>query len=132
MKFKVMEINVARAGLQEVLKAKLPTKVAFRLIRIARVLDDVLKDVESSRALIVDKFTQKDEDGNPVHPKDEKGAEQPEQVVLTDHKAYLEELTELLENEVDLEFDPIKEEDLSDIESVSGEALLKMFGVVIR
>ncbi len=131
----ILDVRIAREGVQEALKIALPTKVSFRFVRIARKLDEILKDADASMAIILDRFSLKDEEGNAVKAKDKDGNPIHNQVALADGAGYSEAVNELLDSKVELEFQPFSEEELVEaLEDIKlpGEILMKMFGVAVN
>lgn len=96
----------AAMALQELAQRQPKTATfAFRVRRLMRVVLPIAEDVEQSRSAIIDRYTERAADGQPV-------AAGPNQVRLTDADACTRELRELMAIEVTLRVEPIRAEDL--------------------
>jgi hypothetical protein len=56
MELKLIEIQRAQQAFQKVMNADLPVKVAFRLSRIAKAIDEVFVQIETIRNKLVQKY----------------------------------------------------------------------------
>lgn len=83
-------INIINA-LNEIGNKRLPAKVGFAIAKNQMELERIYKTYNAQREKLVDSYAQKDEEGNRVT------AESPDQIMLTDPKAFAKELQELLE-----------------------------------
>ena len=68
MELKLIEIQKAQSALQKVMNADLPVKIAFRLSRVAKVIDGVFIDIEAQRAKLIKKYGVPSKDGFTVKP----------------------------------------------------------------
>lgn len=120
-------IAQARAGfeaIQTLTKSKtLPAKLAFRFLRISGQLTAILKDVSTTEQEIVERFTERDEAGDPVPSLDDEGNVLPDHIKLTDPRAFGEELASLFSTEVTVDAEPITEDDFGD-RDVEAEPLM--------
>jgi len=102
MELKLADVQRAQQAFQKVMNTDLPVRVAFRLSRMAKVIDDTFKDIEVQRSKLVEKYGAPTDKGFTVKP---------ENVAK-----FQEEFSELLTKEsVTLEVEPI---DLSLLEDI--------------
>lgn len=98
---------------------------AFKLSRIVKDLSSIVDDKLKMEKKILDKWVEKDENGNPVNPKNEKGEVVEGSVKLKDKNAFNEEMESLMEIENTIPFDKIKFENLG-LEKAKVKDLLKV------
>jgi hypothetical protein len=114
MKIKVNEIKSIGEGLNEILEIALPIKTAYWLARLVNKLDSELKAFERVRMNLVTQHAKKDKEGKPLFKKDKDGKDTNE-VVVVDMEKFQKEFIELAEEDLDIDFKPIKLADLGDI-----------------
>jgi type IV secretory pathway TrbF-like protein len=68
MKLKLSEIQKAQQPLQKIMNADLPIKIAFRLSRMAKAVNDVFTDIETQRVKLVEKYGTSTDKGVTVNP----------------------------------------------------------------
>lgn len=116
MKFTLNEVLGMQKGLDVILGKELPVKTAYWLARFLDKVNSEFKAMEIVRIKLAEKYATKDKDGNPIMKKDKNGR-QTNQYDLT--KANMEkfqtEFTELGKEEFEIDFKPIKLEQLGDI-----------------
>jgi len=111
-------------GLPEVMKEKLPTKIAYWFSRTLRELGEHLKDMEKAREKLVDtlakKYTKDKKDPKTGELIEEKGkpVAKDNQYVFKDRKKWEEEWEKLVEMEVEIKYDGIT---LEELEAITGE-----------
>jgi len=115
MKFKLNEIRLATEGLSEILEKELPVKTAYWLARFLDKVNSENASMEKARINLVKKHAKKDKDGNPMFILDKDG-KNTNQYDIPDINAFQDEFIELTNEEVDIEFKPIKLEQLGDIQ----------------
>lgn len=98
---------------------------AFKLSRIVKDLSSIVDDKLKMEKKILDKWVEKDENGNPVNPTNEKGEVVEGSVKLKDKNAFNEEMESLMEIENTIPFDKIKFENLG-LEKAKVKDLLKV------
>lgn len=109
MKFKLAELKPFAEGLREILDKELPVKPAYWLGKLLRKVETELNSFDETRMkLIVKHSTEKDEKGNPK-------VDETTNRYMVDEDAFGKEFMELCEEEVDIEFTPIKLEALGDV-----------------
>ena len=99
--------------------------VAFKLMRIIKELSSILEDKIKMEKKIIDKWTQKDEAGNPVKPKDEAGNEIQGSIQISDVSAFNIEMSEFLNMSNEIAYEKIKFEDLK-LETAKVTDLIKL------
>jgi hypothetical protein len=105
---------------------RLPAKLAFRLVRLVGKLEGVVKDASTTEKSIIERYTQRDEDCQPVLATDGEGNPIPDTIMLTDPAAFNEEMAALMEAEVALDTAPIDESDFEGREIEPVDALMVM------
>jgi len=89
---------------------EMPIKISYRLSRIIRQVDNILKDVEAARKQLLEKYSEKDETGNPI-------IQDKDYVLKKDEIDQFDaEYQELMKESNELEFVKLS---LSDLDSVS-------------
>jgi len=116
MKFNLNEVMGMQAGLDVILAKELPVKTAYWLARFLDKVGSEFKAMDAARMKLVEKYAKKDKDGKPMMKKVEKG-EQPKEYDLTDAnmKKFQDEYAELGKEEFEIDFKPIKLDQLGDI-----------------
>jgi len=114
MKFKLNEIRLATDGLGEILEKELPVKTAYWLARFLDKVNSENASMEKARINLVKKHAKKDDKGNPMFVKD-KDDKDTNQYDIPDMDAFQNEFIELTNEEVEIDFKPIKLEQLGDI-----------------
>jgi len=98
---------------------------AFRLMRIIKELSSILDDKTKMEKKILDKWTVKDEAGNPTPAKDEAGNIIEGAVNITDSFAFSKEMEALMDIENEIPFEKIKFEDLN-LQTAKVKDLIKL------
>ncbi len=75
-------------------------KVAYRITKVLRKLGPHVEDFQKTRKTLIDKYAKKDEKGEFILSKDEKGNDVPGSVVLEDPEKFNSELMALVNEEV--------------------------------
>jgi len=109
MKFKCSEIRTIMQGLDEINKIDLPVKPAYWLSRFTNKVVNEAKAFDTVRMKLIDKYSEKDEKGKPVI--DDKSKE----YKLVDREAFAKEFEELVEQEFEIDYKPVKLADLGDV-----------------
>ena len=112
MKIKLGDLKVAMEGFQVLAEKDLPVKIAYWVGKTINKLGSEFKDLEAGRIKLCTKHCKKDEGGKPVQKKDEAGNLTYE---IQDMGAFNTELMELFNMEVDINFNPIKLDQIADI-----------------
>jgi len=102
MKIKIGLVIASQASLNKLLSLELPIKIAFRLNRLLKELQDPIKLAEDQRLVLVKKYGSEDEESGQVRVTEANMAE------------FVKQVTELHEEEIEISFKPIDVEDLGD------------------
>ena len=103
MKITNQQVFDSIGALQELMGTSLPITLSFKLSKVAKDMDPIIKSIEELRKKSIDKYTEKDDDGNPMTIED-----QPGMVKITDPDALSADLEELFGIEVDVNVDTIE------------------------
>ena len=113
-KVKNSQLNNETLGvLNQLIELDINASAAFRLTRIIKHLSSIVEDKLKSEKRIYDKWIQRDENSNPIVPKDEQGNPIQGSVSISDMNAFTKEMTEFLEIESDIPFEKMNFEDLN-------------------
>lgn len=113
IKIKNSELNEQTIlSLNKLIDSDINASCAFRLTRIIKEISSIIEDKVKMEQKILDKWVKRDESGNPVHAKNEKGEVLKDSVVLTDTNEFNKDMKMLMETENNLPFDKIKFDDL--------------------
>jgi hypothetical protein len=103
MKVTLAEIKALEIPLTAFLKEKLPLKASYRLSKVLKQISSELADLESERQKLIREYGDVDETNNEIAIKDEAKLIQ-----------FRIEFTELLKEEIELNYDPISLSELGD------------------
>lgn len=106
------------AGLDVILGKELPVKTSYWLARFLDKVSSEMKASETARVKLVEKLSIKDKDGNPLFKKDKDGKDlrPPEYDLTKENMAkFQDEFAILGKEEFEIDFKPIKLEQLGDI-----------------
>jgi len=118
MKVTLNEVRQMQPGLDVILAKELPVKTAYWLARFLDKIRSEMDAMEKARMKLVEKYVEKDKDGKLLFKKDKDGKQfDPPQYDLTDDnmEKFNKEFAELSEEEIEIDFKPIKLEQLGDI-----------------
>ena len=116
MKFSLNEIMTMQTGLDVVLGKELPIKPSYWLARFLDKVGSEYKAMESARMKLLEKYAKKDKDGKLVMKKDKDGKPINEyDLTDTNMKKFQDEFAELGKEEFEVDFKPIKLDQLGDI-----------------
>jgi hypothetical protein len=104
--------NETVQAINNLIELDINASVAFRLNRIIKELSSIIDDKVKIEKKILDKWIDKDENGNPVQAKDENGNIIPDVVNLKDPESFTKEMNSLMETENEIPFDKINFDDL--------------------
>jgi len=85
---------------------------AFRLTRIVKDLSSIVEDKLKTEKRILDKYTEKDENGSPTVAKDNEGNSIQGAINLTNPDEFTKEMSNLMEIEVELSHQKLNFDDL--------------------
>lgn len=112
-------------SLNLLLDLDLPTKAAFSLVRIMKELSSIIDDKIKLEKKILDKYVERDLEGNPVFGQDENGNTIPNTFKINDMSAFNSEMEELNTIETELPFEKLDVESL-DLPSIKVRDLMKL------
>ena len=118
MKISLNEVRGMQAGLDVILAKEIPIKPAYWLARFLDKIRVEMDAMEKARIKLVEKLAKKDKDGKPVMKKGKDGKQlDPPQYDLTDENMakFQAEFDELGKEEFEIDFKPIKLDQLGDI-----------------
>jgi len=101
------------SALNTLIELDIAAGVAFKLTRIIKELSSIVEDKLKMEKRILDKWVEKDEQGNPVLAKDQNGEIIEGTVNITNIDEFTKEMSDLMEIETEIPFDKINFEDLS-------------------
>lgn len=102
-KFKAFQIIEVSNVLAEIAKKEVSLKVAIEVGEIIEKFSTSNDIITKKRQTIIEKYGKKDDDGN--LKQDDKG-----NVEITDVKAFMEDMNDMLNTEVEIDFKPIEKE----------------------
>lgn len=107
---KLGEIQKIYAELNGINSKKLPLKVGFIINRNLKKMQSVIEDLDKARNEAIEKYAERDDKGNIVQS--ENGG-----IRITDATAFSNDMAEVLETDIEIEFDKFTMEDLEKCES---------------
>jgi hypothetical protein len=117
--------NDTISAINNLIDTDIDAKCAFRLTRIIKELSSILDDKSKLEKKIVDKYTQKDENGNPLPVKNENGEVVEGAVNITNTNDFQSEINGLMDIENEIPYDKIDFEDLK-LETAKVKDLIKL------
>ena len=99
--FEILRANQAIGQLNE---NKFSTSTAFKLASIAKSLSEAIETYEEQGKKLFDKHAKKDENGEYLHPTDDEGNELKNRVDLKDPEKFNEDMNDLGQEEVKINF----------------------------
>lgn len=115
MKFSLNEILAMNESLNTVLAKELPVKPAYWLARFLDKISSEYKAMEDARKKLVEKYAKKDKDGKPVMKKVKDDKPQEYDLTKANMEKFQAEYAELGKEEFEVDFKPIKLDQLGDI-----------------
>ena len=113
------------SALNTLIDLDINAQAAFRLMRIIKELSSILDDKIKMEKRILDKWTTKDELGNPTPAKDESGQLIEGAVNISDSAAFSKEMETLLDIENEIPYEKIKFEELN-LQTAKVKDLIKL------
>lgn len=104
--------NETVAALNTLIELDINASTAFKLTRIIKELSSIVDDKLKMEKKIFDKWVERDENGEPVTPKNEDGTPVEGAVNITDIETFTKEMEELMSVENEIPFENIAFEDL--------------------
>ena len=112
-------------SLNFLLEQDINASVAFKLLRIIKSLSSIIEDKSELEKKLIDKWSQKDEDGQIKKAKDTDGNIIEDAFLLTDIDGFSKDMSDLLNTENEIPYDRIKFEDL-ELKTVKIKDLIKI------
>lgn len=112
-------------ALNTLVDSDINASVAFKLTRIIKEISSIIEDKLKLEKKILDKWTEKDADGNPVKPLDENNQPIENSVKISNVDEFTREMNDLLNVENEIGYEKIKFEDLK-LETAKVKDLLKL------
>jgi hypothetical protein len=104
--------NETIASINELIELDIDATSAFKLTRIIKELSSIVDDKLKMEKKIFDKWVERDEEGQPVVPKNEDGSEVEGAVNITNIEEFTKEMNELMEIENEVSFETLPFEKL--------------------
>ena len=112
-------------SLNLLLDLDLPTKTAFSLVRIMKEISSIIDDKVKLEKKILEKYVEKDLNGNPVPGQNSNGEHIPNTFKINDINSFNSEMEELNSIETELPFEPLNIEDLK-VQTIKVRDLMKL------
>jgi hypothetical protein len=112
-------------ALNVLLELNLPAKIAFHLMRIVKELSSLVDDKIKLEKKILDRYMEKDENGNPIPATDEQGNVIPNAAKINNIQKFNSELEDLNAVETEIPFEKINFEDLQ-LQTVKVKDLIRL------
>lgn len=128
MSFKIKNSQITNETLgvlNQLIELDINASAAFKLTRIIKMLSSIVEDKMKWEKKIYQKWVVKDENGNPVVPKNDMGEPIQGAVQISDTQQFQKEMTELLEVENEIPYDKLNFDDLN-LETAKIKDLIKI------
>jgi hypothetical protein len=101
------------ASLNKLVDVDINASVAFKLMRIIKEISSIVEDKNKMEQMLINKHSEKDEDGNSIQAKDDKGDIIPGGVTIKNIEAFSSEMEDFMNVENEIGYDKINFEDLN-------------------
>jgi hypothetical protein len=105
--------NETMESLDKLTDLDINASIAFKLTRIIKEISSIVEDKVKMERRILDKYSERDEEGVVINPKDEQGNPIQGAVNITDMDSFSSEMKDLMEVENEIGYDCINFEDLN-------------------
>jgi len=112
-------------ALNKLIDLDINASVAFRLTRIIKEVSSIVDDKVKMERRILEKFSEKDENGTIIQPKDEEGNNIPGAVNITNMEDFSREMSDLMEIENEVPYEKINFDDLN-LQTAKVKDLIKL------
>lgn len=112
-------------ALNLLLDLNLPTKTAFKLVRMIKEISSLIDDKIKLERKIFDRYVEKDSAGNPIMAIDQNGNPIPNAYKLSDSEAFHSEISELNSIESELPFEKLNSDEFQ-LDSIKVRDLMKL------
>ena len=99
--------NETIEALNSLIEFDINATAAFRLTRIIKEISSIVEDKLTTEKKILEKYVEKDSEGNTIRPKDESGNIVEDAVNITNVEKFSKEMNELMSIENEVNFDKI-------------------------
>ena len=112
-------------ALNNLIELDINASVAFRLMRIIKELSSIVDDKLKMEKKILERWVERDENGNPISAKDENGNIVDGAVSITSVDEFTNEMSQLMDVENEIPFDKINFDDLN-LQTAKVKDLIKL------
>jgi hypothetical protein len=112
-------------ALNNLIELDINASVAFRLMRIIKELSSIVDDKLKMEKKILEKWVQRDENGNPIPAKDENGNSVEGAVNISNVEEFTNEMSQLMDVENEIPYEKINFEDLN-LQTAKVKDLIKL------
>jgi hypothetical protein len=112
-------------ALNNLIELDINASVAFRLMRIIKELSSIVDDKLKMEKKILERWVERDENGNPISAKDENGNILDGAVSITSVDEFTNEMSQLMDVENEIPFDKINFDDLN-LQTAKVKDLIKL------
>jgi hypothetical protein len=112
-------------ALNTLIELDINASVAFKLMRVIKELSSIVEDKLKMEKKILEKWVQRDENGNPVAAKDENGNIVDGAVSITNVDEFTSEMSQLMDVENEIPYDKINFDDLN-LQTAKVKDLIKL------
>jgi hypothetical protein len=99
------------SALDKLIDVEINASVAFKLMRIIKEISSIVEDKNKMEQMIIDKHSEKDDDGKAIHVKDDQG--NPVGINIKNMEAFSDDMEDLMNIENEIGYDRINFEDLN-------------------
>jgi hypothetical protein len=117
--------NDAVTALNTLIELDINAAVAFRLTRIIKEISSIVEDKLKMEKRILDKWVEKDANGNPSPVLDESGNTIEGAVNISNVESFTHEMSQLMDLELEIPYEKIKFEDLN-LQTAKVKDLIKL------
>lgn len=117
--------NETIEALNNLIELDINASAAFKLTRIIKELSSIVEDKLSMEKRILEKWVEKDENGEIVRPKDQNGNVVEDAVNIVNVEEFTKEMNELMSVENTIDFDKLNFDDLK-LETAKVKDLIKL------
>ena len=126
IKVKNLQLNSETIeALNKLIDFDINASIAFRLTRIIKELSSIVDDKVKMERRILEKYSEKDENGVVIQPLDNEGNPIPGAVNITDMDSFSREMNDLMETENEIPFEKVNFEDLN-LQTAKVKDLIKL------
>jgi len=116
MRFSLNEVMTMQAGLDVILAKELPIKTSYWLARFLDKIGVEFKAMDKARIKLIEKYAKKDKDGKPMMKKVKDDKPQEYDLTPANMKKFQAEYADLGKEEFEVDFKPIKLDQVGDIQ----------------